>query len=382
MSEIEICSSITAIPHDEWQAMVPADDPRWNWSFFKAMESSAIGPDGFVYFVRRQNGRRVAILPACWYAGLPLEVAAGQSWSLEGIRRRWPGFLRISALICGHPMAEGRLLVAPGVKDVEQETLVHAARELARRQQLRWLIFKDFRDEERMQVFPGELLPPFFAAESMPDAVLSLPGNGFEDYVAQLKPKARRNLRSKLRKFEGTPGVRIEVLEDFRHLIPQLLPLYRQVYERAEARLELLTPEFFSSLMDNRELGAVVLACWKEEQLLGFLLCLFSNGKCVNLRVGLDYERAHELHVYFALYAENIRLAMARGCREINFCQTSYQAKLELGCHLRPSSHVMTHSHPLLRPLARRYMPRMLAQYRHSKLVRAHLAQPQPQVAD
>src|SRR6059058_273144 len=30
--------------------------------------------------------------------------------SPAGVRRPWPGFARVSVLVCGHPLAEGRLL--------------------------------------------------------------------------------------------------------------------------------------------------------------------------------------------------------------------------------------------------------------------------------
>ncbi|MFY0566589.1 GNAT family N-acetyltransferase [Archangium lansingense] len=375
MSEIEILPSIHDIPRAEWEAMAPADDPLWRWSFFEAMETTGIGLDGFAYLSLKRDGKRLALLPVFWLEALKLDDASGKSWPMvQRVRQWWPGFFSISTLVCGNPLADGRLLVAPGVGEVESRPLVQAVRALARRKRLRWIFFKDFGEKELAKLFPDSVRPPFFEVEAMPDAVLSLPWNDFEGYLAHLSPKSRWSTRRRLRKVHEAPGVRIEVLEDFSHLIPQMLPLYRQVYDNADARMDLLTSEFFATVAENPELRPTVIACWKDERLIGFLLCVFSGGECTSLRIGLDYPQLEELPVYFVLFVESIRLALERGCHAVNFTQTSYVNKLRMGSHLRTFTHVVTHSNPLVRRLARRFLPKTMGRYRDWEEVHNYLA--------
>ncbi|MDC0707920.1 GNAT family N-acetyltransferase [Stigmatella sp. ncwal1] len=376
MSEIEILPSIHAIPRTEWDAMAPADDPLWCWSFFEAMETTRIGLDGFAYLALKRDGQRVAILPVFWIKALQLDDVSGKSWPIVQKIRRWrPEFLCISTLICGNPLADGRLLVAPGAQGIEPKPLLQAVRKLARSKRLRWIFFKDFGAKELAKLFPHSIQPPFFEVEAMPDAVLDLPWDDFEGYLAHLSPKTRWSARSRLRKVHEAPGVRIEVLEDFAHLIPQMFPLYRQVYEHADARMDVLTPGFFAAVAADRELRPTLIACWKDDQLIGFLLCVFSGGECTSLRIGLDYPHLENLPVYFVLFAESIRLALARGCHAVNFTQTSYIAKLRMGSHLRTFAHAVTHTNPVTRLLARRFLPRTMGRYRDWEEVHAHLAQ-------
>ena len=87
------------------------------------------------------------------------------------------------------------------------------------------------------------------------------------------------------------------------------------------------------------------------------MLCLFAGAGAVCLRGGFDYERSRESGCYFVLQYASIKLAIQTGCREISFCQTTYQPKLALGCRLSPFTHIATHRSALLRPLVKRLLP-------------------------
>ena len=58
-----------------------------------------------------------------------------------------------------------------------------------------------------------------------------------------------------------------------------------------------------------------------------------------------------------------IALAMLAGCRVISFCQTTYNPKLALGCHLAPLTHVVTHKGFLARAIIRRLLPILFSRY-------------------
>ncbi len=213
MYDVEIVSSVTRIPKAVWDDLAPPDDPLWRWSYFRVMETSGVGPDGFEYLIFRRGARIVAILPAFWFGAYPL--ALGDAGKLEAVigrvRKTIPGFLCLSVYFCGHPMGEGRLLRRDGEAIRFDSSLLHQVRQIAWRKGLRWIIFKDF-DSAVPTLFPTLRSSTFFAVEGLPDARLYLSTTNFEDFIAASKGNARKNIRKRLRKFAGMTNLRVEVL--------------------------------------------------------------------------------------------------------------------------------------------------------------------------
>lgn len=72
-------------------------------------------------------------------------------------------------------------------------------------------------------------------------------------------------------------------------------------------------------------------------------MCLSLSERCVSFRIGLDYELLRAHNVWFVLQYRVVRLAIDRGCRQLNLPQTTYPAKLELGAHLDSLVHHLAH---------------------------------------
>jgi hypothetical protein len=369
---LEVVPALDALPRAVWEELAPPDDPMWAYGLFRAMETGGVGPDGFEYLVFRDpaSGHATAILPAFWFRALPLHSTLEEPWRrrIDAVQRRVPGFLSIGAYFAGHPLGRGRLLGGPGGSPAGEQILA-AVRERARAHGLRWAILKDFPAGSPAFAAPGE--PGggggFFPIKSLPEAVLALPEGTFDDYLAGLRLKARRNLRSKARRFAAS-GLRIERGEDFAPLVPAMVDLYETVMRTARVRFDHATPAFFAALADPAPGGLagvdrrLAVTAWDGGRLAGFLLCLFAGRGGVCLRVGFDAAaaRTRDSRLYFALHYEAIRAALEHGCRELNFCQTSYPPKLEMGCGLVPLSHLATHTSRLLLPLIRRAMPGLI----------------------
>jgi hypothetical protein len=77
--------------------------------------------------------------------------------------------------------------------------------------------------------------------------------------------------------------------------------------------------------------------------MIGGLVCLSLSERCVSFRIGLDYELVRARNVWFVLQYEAVRLAIDRGCRQLNLLQSTYPAKLELGAHLDSLVHHLAH---------------------------------------
>ena len=335
MYDVEILPSVTDIPKEVWDALAPADDPLWRWSYFKVMESSGIGSNGFEYIVFRRDRRIAAILPAFWFDGYPLSLGLGSKFGkvVSVFRRLVPALLRLPVYFCGHPMGEGRVIGAMDESFSIDPQIVETVQERAWSKGLRWIIFKDFSEPAIPTLFPALKSSTFFAVPGLPDARLRLSSLSFEDYVQQRKSNARKSIRKRLRKFAKFANLRIEVLDSPEDILNEIMPLYRRLMVQAKLELERLTPAYFASLSAARDIDKKFIVCFDGDRLIGFILCLFAGDGAVCLRGGFDYRVSRESGCYFVLQYECIRLAISAGCREMSFCQTTYLPKLALGCY-------------------------------------------------
>lgn len=367
---VEVLRSVDFLPPSVWHQLAPPDDPMWSRTVFGAMEDGAIGPDGYAYLVVRKGPCTEAVLPMALFRNLRLDdiVGSHERQLLSPVRKLAPRLLRVPMLFCGNFLGQGHVLSARPLTDEVIRALVDGVLRFARAERLGTVVFKDFAPADLNPLRGALSSAGFFPAPSMPDTDLPLSASSFDRYVEQLPAKPRRNARSNLRKFAAHPGLRMETVEDFRPLVPQMLGLYRQVMDRADQRLDVLDAGFLTALAASPGPDRRLVACFDGERLVAFLLCLFSGSGATGARIGLDYRLAHEARLYHNVHYAAIRLALDAGCRHIRFAQTAYTPKLEFGCRLTEQSYAITHLRPLPRAVLRRLLPAALAAARTQAL--------------
>ncbi|AUG82130.1 hypothetical protein CFP65_7558 [Kitasatospora sp. MMS16-BH015] len=367
---VEVLRSVEELPDGVWERLAPAEDPMWARGVFTALERSRVGPEGYAYLTLRRRGEPVAVLPLCLFRELRLDRIVGprERRLLDPVRRLAPRLLRVPMLFCGHLLGQGHVLAAELLGPRAGRLLVAAVLEFARRERLGTVVFKDFAGPDLAPLRESLSAAGFFPVPSLPDTELDLSAGSFEAYLAALPAKPRRNARAKQRRFAAQPGLRIEVLTEFEHLLPELLALYRQVMDRADQTLDLLDGAFLAELARGEGLDRRLVVCFEQERPVGFLLCLFAGSGAIGARIGLDYRIAHEAALYHNLHYAAVRLALERGCRRIRFAQTAYRPKTELGCALVEQWYAMTHVRPLPRAVLRRVLPPALATARAEAL--------------
>ncbi|WP_406192826.1 GNAT family N-acetyltransferase [Kitasatospora sp. NBC_01560] len=406
---VEVVSGIEELPAGLWDRLAPGDDPMWSRALFAAMERSRLGPAGYAYLVVRHLGANdavAAVLPVCLFRDLRLDqvVGARERRLLAPLQRLlprlFPRLMRVPMLFCGHLLGQGHVLLDGPAEAGLGDVLVDAVLDLARRERLGTVVFKDFTAAGLQPLRPALRRAGFFLVPSLPDTELRLDQPTFEEYLAALPAKPRRNARSKIRAFAARTDLRIEVLDDFAHLLPEVLALYRQVMLRADQTLDVLDSAFLAAVHadpaphpggparppagrqrlgnperppggtpagDGRSRRRLV-ACFEGERLVAFLLCFFAGRGATGARIGLDYRIAHDARLYHAVHHAAIRLAIASGCRTIRFAQTAYRPKLEMGCELVEQWYAMTHVRPLPRAVLRRLLPPALTAARDAAL--------------
>ncbi|WP_346075924.1 MULTISPECIES: GNAT family N-acetyltransferase [Actinomycetes] len=383
---VEIADTVDAVPSEVWRELAPAHDPLWSQGVFAAMERGNLGPEGYRYLLLRRGDETPAVLPLCLFPELRLDDVVGprERRLLRPVRAMCPGLLRMPMLFCGHLLGQGHVAAAGPLPPEAVRLLVSAAGDVADWSGLGTVVFKDFGDAELALLRPELERAGYFVTRSMPDTELRLGYDSFEAYVRALPAKPRRNARSKLRKFAAWPGARVEIVEDFAPLLPDVLALYEQVMDRADQTLDRLDTSFLTALADSAEPRRALVAVFEDDRLVAFLLCLFRGTGATGARIGLDYRIAHEARLYHAVHYAAIRLAIESGCTHIRFAQTAYTPKVELGCGLVPQSYALTHRRPLPRALLRALLPRALdaalaeALGAHADLLPASVAAPPP----
>jgi predicted N-acyltransferase len=367
---VEVLGRVRDIPAESWAALAPADDPMWSQQVFEAMESASIGPDVYAYVTVRDAAGIVAVLPLSGMRTLRIDNVVGSHDRklLSPVRKVAPRLLQASMLFCGHFLGQGHVLAREPLTYQVSRLVLRAVLDYAAAQRLGTVVLKDFTPEELAALQPALEETGFFTVPGLPDTELTLGQDGFEGYLADMSAKARRNVRSKLRKFSAHDDLRIEILTDFHHLIPEMLGLYQQVMDRAEQTLDVIDERFLSALREADGFSERLVACFEGDRLVAYLHCFFRGRGSIGARIGLDYRLAYEARLYHVVHYAAIEHAIAEGYQHIRFAQTAYEPKREFGCRLVEQSYAMTHVKTVPRAVLRRLLPPALKTAREAAL--------------
>ncbi|MEP6670310.1 MAG: GNAT family N-acetyltransferase [Chthoniobacter sp.] len=277
-------------------------------------------------------------------AGLPQSVRS----LFNGIRKAWPGFLKLRMMMIGCATSEGEL-------DHDQPWLPRALLDVteAYRRQARasLILLKDFPSSYRpaLAVFSSH---GYQRAPSMPAARLELDFKDFEEYLMERLSKVfRKNLRRKLRASEEGPPLTMEVLTDASALVDDLFPLYLQTYERSDFNFEKLTPEYFR-LIGQRMPDRARYFIWRQNgRIIAFSLCMVHEGILHDVALGLEYPLALELSLYFRTWHDVITWGLQNGIKAYHTGPLNYDPKLHLKMALSPLDLYARHNWAFLNPI-------------------------------
>src|SRR5262249_44409615 len=151
---------------------------------------------------------------------------------------------------------------------------------------------------------------------SMPMTRLSLKHASFDEYLATLGYITRKGLRRKFRKTERAAKIEMEVVSDVSPYIEEIYPLYLQVHERSAMKFERLTKKSFLDLGQKMP-ERVRFFIWRQEgRIIAFSCCLIHDRKIYDECLGLDYQVALDLHLYFYTLRDVLTWAMENGIEE------------------------------------------------------------------
>lgn len=307
------------------------------------------------YLVVEDGAGRIRAVQPFFVVDQDVAEGAGRTVRLLAalLRRLLPGALRTRTLMVGCAAGEGVLDQADGaVVSALHEALPAAARAVG----ARLVVLKEFpanyRDALRPFAEDGYARIPSF-----PMTQLFIGYESFDEYMRRaLSRSMRKNLR---RKFRASAGARLEMerIEDVDRVLDEIYPLYLAVYERSRHRFEQLTPEFLRRLV-NELPERTRLFVWRlGGTIVAFSLCLVHGDAIYDEYLGLDYDVALDLHLYFVTFRDVVGWAMSHGYRWYVSNPLAYDPKLHLGCELLPLDLYVMHTSKLVNGILRRALP-------------------------
>lgn len=284
------------------------------------------------------------------------------------IRKTFPRFLTMRVLMVGCAAGEGQLGACAAEDEPWVAKALHAClKTYARQNGASLVVLKDFSANYRTTL-ENFSLNGYARVPSMPMTRLSLKHASFDDYLATLGYITRKGLRRKFRKTERATKIDMEVVSDITPYVDEIYPLYLQVHERSPMKFENLTKDYFrslSQLMPDR----VRFFIWRQQdKIVAFSCCLVHDGKIYDECLGLDYNVALDLHLYFYTLRDVLKWAMEQGLEEYVSGPLNYDPKLHLGCELMPLDLYVMHTASILNPIFRRVV-KFLEPTRHDPVL-------------
>ena len=267
------------------------------------------------------------------------------------IRKKFPRFLTMRVLMVGCAAGAGQLgTFNANDERWAAEALAATLRNYARENKASLVVLKDFPADYRSTL--SVLAKNGYArVPSMPMTRLVLSYQDFDQYLQTLGYISRKSLRRKFRKTERAAKIDMEVVNDISPQIDAIYPLYLQVHERSPMKFETLTKEFFcriSQVMPERARFFI----WRQsEKVIAFSLCLICGDTIYDECLGLDYEVAFDLHLYFYTMRDVIRWTIDQRLRYYCSGPLNYDPKLHLGHELVPLDLYVLHTRGWLNPI-------------------------------
>jgi len=319
--------------------------------------------------LKDQEGRTRAVQPFLIVRqDLVMGTPASVRQSIDAVRKRFPGFLKLPMLMVGCSAGEGDIAldIVSGTTDWTIDALREVLPLLAKRLKAMMVLFKDFPKCYRTKI-DHLLRAGFTRIPSMPATGLKLDFRDFDEYLAsKLSHAMRKNLRRKFRKAETGEPIKVEVVSDITPFVDEILPLYQAVLGRAKQRFEELNRSYFCQLGQRMNDRSRFLIWWREKKIVAFASCLVHDGVLKDNYIGLDYSLALEYHLYFVTWRDTIIWALQNGCHTYHSAPLNYDPKFHFRMHLEPLDLYVRATHPLLNACFRPLLP-MLEPTRYDK---------------
>lgn len=354
--EAKIFRKIRQIPRQDWDAVFPG--VLESYDFLACLDDSSFPQFSFSYLMVYDGDSPVGAAPCfTMHFSFDMTVRGPLKKALGVLKRAVPSMLDHKVLMCGIPMAQGRLGIAGDAANVIK-AMITGLEEVARREKASILIFKDF-SKEYNPLFEPLLRQGFTRIESLPSTDMEIDFKSFDGYLDTLSPVSRSGLRRKFKKVDAAAKLDLEIADSMTDSdITEAHGLYLQTLSKHEdITVEELPEAFFKNVARNMP-GKAKFFIWRlEGKMAAFAFCLASPELFIDYYLGFDYSLAYQYQLYFVRFRDLMQWCIDRGIRKYEMGVTGYEAKRRLGFDFIQLYFYIKHLNPLINPFVKVLKP-------------------------
>jgi predicted N-acyltransferase len=330
-----------------WRSTFAAS--RKDHRYYEILEDTVQDRFDYKYFlITDERGETLAVQPFFVMDQDMLEGVACLSRAMTSIRKYFPRFLMMRTLMVGCTAGEGHLAASPRLSAAEiGKTLAANIVRHAKALKASMVVMKEFPAKYREALDP--LLGTGFArVPSMPAVALDVAHSSFDEFMQKaLRANARRHLKKNLAASKGA-GITMQVVTDPGLVLDDIHRLYLQVFEKSEFRFEKLTPDYFRQIAAQMGDKARFFTWRRDGELIACSLSMVEGRTLCLEYLGLDYNVAHDLHLYHYTFRDQYNWAVQNGMTKIWSSALGYDPKLHLRFTLDPLDLYVQHVQPLM----------------------------------
>ncbi len=183
---------------------------------------------------------------------------------------------------------------------------------------------------------------------TLPSCQLAVKWDTFAEYVSSMRSHYRRRINQASAVFSSVEARTIAPDKEF---TPEMHALYRHVYQHSDAKLEMLSIDYF------RHFPAVITVFYEHDIPVGFVQIKGVEQRLVFLFCGMDYTRNKELDIYMNMLLYIVQYAIEHRYQIIELGQTTEASKMTLGATQHARWMYLHHHSPWVRKLGEKLMP-------------------------
>ncbi len=192
---------------------------------------------------------------------------------------------------------------------------------------------------------------------SIQSSYLDIQWSNFDDYVASLEKKVKKNIRREISNHKES-GIVIEQEKDFGAISHILSEFHSNLFCKYNNRISVFNTLFYETLNEYMKDKVLLFIARKNNDIVGFSLIL-KHAKIFDLFiVGFNYENLTKTDfTYFNIvYYEPIKAAIEEGIERIHFRGGAKRIKQRRGCKQEKIEMFVKCHNTLLRPVLVLYM--------------------------
>ena len=334
---VEIFRSIVELDAGHWDELVGTRAVIRSHAYLLAIEAAGVNDCRYFYPVVTDAAGRM--LGHCCVYTITTDLAqilpAALAPIARLIRKRWPGFLQVKITECASPHVIGHgFSLREGVpRGPVLKALESAIARIAREEGSPLVVIRDFRTDE-LAGFSSLAARGYQRVSSLPQARIRVRWRSYEEYLAAMRSRYRKDLRRRLRR-AAAQGQDVRVATAFGDLAPRCVAQVHLAYERSRGiKREVLGSAYYRNLDAALGEQSLLLLAERGERLMGHGMVLVDDAHMVATSFGREAGPAGD--IWFQLLDAAVRMGIERQSEYINLGLGSYEAKSLMGAELEP----------------------------------------------